>query len=74
MFVTAEPQWEFQRCILEALEKHVHTSEVEVTELLGQTVEEEIKRLRGGSSHSGPVETNPTCIHEDMGLIPGPTQ
>ena len=24
-----------------------------------------------GSSHCGAVETNPTGIHEDVGLIPG---
>ena len=27
-----------------------------------------------GSSHCGAVETNPTSIHEDAGLIPGLTQ
>ena len=27
-----------------------------------------------GSSHCGLVETNPTSIHEDVGLIPGLTQ
>ena len=26
------------------------------------------------SSHSGPAETNPTSIHEDVGSIPGLTQ
>ena len=26
------------------------------------------------SSHCGSTETNPTSIHEDVGLIPGPTQ
>ena len=27
-----------------------------------------------GSSHCGTVETNPTSIHEDVGLIPGLSQ
>ena len=32
-----------------------------------------IKR-QSGSSHRGVAETNPTTIHEDMGLIPGLAQ
>ena len=27
-----------------------------------------------GSSHCGAVEKNPTSIHENVGLIPGPMQ
>ena len=28
----------------------------------------------GGSSHCGAAEMNPTCAHEDAGLIPGLAQ
>ena len=31
-------------------------------------------KLHEGSSHCGAAETNPTGIHEDVGLIPGLTQ
>ena len=31
-------------------------------------------RVTGRSSHCGTVATNPTSIHEDMHLIPGPVQ
>ena len=33
-----------------------------------------VKNLTAESSHCGPVEMNPTSIHEDVGLIPGLTQ
>ena len=33
-----------------------------------------IKTSVTGSSCSGTVETNMTCIHEDVGLIPGLNQ
>ena len=33
-----------------------------------------INVLGGWSSHCGSVVTNPTSIHEDAGLIPGPAQ
>ena len=33
-----------------------------------------LKKVKSWSSRYGAVETNPTCIHEDAGLIPGPTQ
>ena len=32
------------------------------------------QELEKGSSHCGSVVTNPTSIHEDIGLIPGLTQ
>ena len=32
------------------------------------------KKSSSGSSHHGLAETNPTSIHEDVGLIPGLTQ
>ena len=32
------------------------------------------KELGLGSAHGGAVETNPTSIHEDVGLIPGLAQ
>ena len=39
--------------------------------LEGQEVETAIKSKDPGSSHHGPVETNLTSIHEDVGLITG---
>ena len=33
-----------------------------------------LKNDCGWSSHSGTVETNPTSVHEDAGLIPGLAQ
>ena len=35
---------------------------------------EEFEKLKLGSSHCGTVETNPTSVHEDVGLIPGLAQ
>ena len=32
------------------------------------------KNRKGGSSHRGSVEKNPTSIHEDVGSIPGLSQ
>ena len=31
-------------------------------------------KISGGSSHCGSAVINPTNIHEDVGLIPGPAQ
>ena len=36
--------------------------------------EREIKRTITGSYHCGSAETNPSSIHEDVGLIPGLAQ
>ena len=33
-----------------------------------------LKMVKKGNSHFGTVETSPTSIHEDVGLIPGLTQ
>ena len=38
---------------------------------LGSKLSYEVKNL--GSSHCGSAEINLTSIHDDMGLIPGPT-
>ena len=35
---------------------------------------EPFKKYILGSSCRAPVETNPSSIHEDVGLIPGPIQ
>ena len=37
-------------------------------------VHQVVKNLKAQSSCHGSAATNPTCIHEDMGLIPGPDQ
>ena len=31
------------------------------------------KKKKSGSNHCGAAETNPTSIHEDVGLVPGLT-
>ena len=39
-----------------------------------QQKNDKLKDMRSRSSHHGSVETNPTSIHEDAGLIPGLAQ
>ena len=38
------------------------------------SAQEQDENKTGRSSHCGSVVTNPTSVHEDMGLIPGLTQ
>ena len=41
---------------------------------LGAFMKANIEEVPNGSSHCGSVVMNPTTVHEDAGLIPGPTQ
>ena len=49
---------------------HTHTSCVSRTRVIDPAV----RKLGQGSSSCGAVETDPTSIHEDAGLIPGLVQ